>query len=91
MYIIYRRDIGGLQNAEKYISELLTNELSYYYGITPDEGSMNAMGDCKIRVLNIGNVEVADEILVTGSASFKIGGNPVSLTYNYTLTVIDHE
>lgn len=92
----YTQETGGVRRVrfsmtEDFISALFKTELEYFYGLVPDEGSMNASADCEIDILYNRNGGTVDDIRLEGQATFKIDGKTATLTYIYLLNVIEHE
>ena len=74
-----------------YTASLFENELFYYFGIEPDDGTLTSSGHCAVTAINENYGYVADEVIFVGEASFKMNGENINVTYTYKLNVVTHE
>ncbi len=74
-----------------YTASLFANELIYYFGIEPDEGTLTSDGQCTVTAIRGNYGYVADEVVFVGEASFKMNGENININYTYKLNVVTHE
>ena len=75
----------------EFFASILKNELYYFFELEPDEGSIAGSSACTLRTVSTEYGKVADEIVLTGNATFKVNGMTVNMTYEYNLKVASHQ
>lgn len=76
---------------DEIFASILTNELYYFFGIEPDENSLQGDSVCTMQIVSSPYGDVADGIILTGNAAFKVNGATVNASYKYNLKVTSHQ